>query len=522
MGPLAADVRSVFDLPGPSNANAGAAPPTQNPARKTQPKKPEGMKRELYSLIGPNANPTLPVQLTKPRLKQKPNLGSGRRVKWEWRPFKNAGRTDGLQLSHWVKAGGDPNAEYLYAKYNIQNTVQQYSQDEYTRLLDDKNWTKEETDYLFQIVQEYDGRFYVIADRYEYPDGPGRSLEEIKDRYFSICRKLVRNRPWAGDEASKASLISSLSYDKERDIARKKYLASLETRTPEQIAEEEALYIELKRLEQNERRFKKDRDDLLRTLLGIESGLPDIPTEDELPGQTPTSTSSLFIDTKKTKKRGGIGAGDLETPVLASALSSHVAALSQAVPKKAQSAKSAAYDAHHFITRSDPPPTNKNTHVPTYVRSYKLPAAKSASAAKIAQIMGELGISHTRLVMPTKENTAHLEGLLEAANSLIEMKKAVDKVEADIRTAQARLNMRASEAEGGGAEGGEGVMELDEEADGAEEAGEDGRAQSVASVRSARSVGARQRKNRRSMSISSVDTSATGVGSHKKKKRRAD
>ena len=43
-------------------------------------------------------------------------------------------------------------------------------------LIDD-NWTKEETDYLFNIVREYDMRFYVVADRYEYPGGTPRTLE---------------------------------------------------------------------------------------------------------------------------------------------------------------------------------------------------------------------------------------------------------------------------------------------------------------------------------------------------------
>lgn len=38
-------------------------------------------------------------------------------------------------------------------------------------------WTKEETDYLFGIVQEYDLRFYVVADRYDFPGGPYRTIE---------------------------------------------------------------------------------------------------------------------------------------------------------------------------------------------------------------------------------------------------------------------------------------------------------------------------------------------------------
>ena len=43
--------------------------------------------------------------------------------------------------------------------------------------LSDPEWTKEETDYLFNLMREYDGRFFVVHDRYEYPNGPERSIE---------------------------------------------------------------------------------------------------------------------------------------------------------------------------------------------------------------------------------------------------------------------------------------------------------------------------------------------------------
>ena len=38
--------------------------------------------------------------------------------------------------------------------------------------------------------------------------------QDLKDRYYSVCRKLVRNRAWTGDEAGKAQLISSFQFDK--------------------------------------------------------------------------------------------------------------------------------------------------------------------------------------------------------------------------------------------------------------------------------------------------------------------
>ena len=105
---------------------------------------------------------------------------------------------------------------------------------------------------------------------------------------------------------------------------RKRYLLSLENRTPKELAEEEALYIELKRIEQNEKRFRQDRDRLLRTLLGAECGLPDLPIDEDGP----------LSDPKKRKKGAS---GELDSPATPSS-----SLFASAVPKRAQSAKSAA------------------------------------------------------------------------------------------------------------------------------------------------------------------------------------
>ncbi|KIJ70140.1 hypothetical protein HYDPIDRAFT_104810 [Hydnomerulius pinastri MD-312] len=485
----ASDIRSALSLP---SAILGPSQPRKPQGHST--KKPEGISRELYSLIGPSA-PSLAAHLAKPRLKQKPSFGGGGKVKWEHRPFRNGARTDSLQLSHWVKAN-EPDGEYQFAKYNIQPTPYTYSQDEYTRFLEDKDWTKEETDYLFNIVQEFDLRWYVVHDRYEYSDGPTRAIEDLKDRYYSVCRKLIRNRPWAGDESSKSQLLNSYQFDKEREKMRKNYIASLEERTPEEIAEEEALFIELKRLEQNERKFKKERDDLLRTLLGIDSGLPDIIAEEDGP-------SALSSEGLKRKKKGS--AVDTEVPPTPT----NIISLGPPAPKRAQSAKSAAYDAQHCIVRVEPPATTTNTtkvtHVPVHLRSFKLPIPKAAIAPKVTQALTELGISHSRLVMPTRENCGQLESLLEATSTLVETKKVVDRVEQDIRVLKARLGMKVSE--GGDGDGKEGTpMDVDDSKDDGGVDGEvDGRAQSVVSTRSGRG----RKQVRRSVSVSSVDTSAS-------------
>ncbi|KAK7470456.1 swr complex subunit [Stygiomarasmius scandens] len=476
-----ADVRSALSISAPPSSTPG---PSQLKKQSSQSaRKPEGISRELYSLIGPSA-PTLAAQLAKPRLKQKPNLGGGGKVKWEWRKFKNGARADSLELGHWVKTNSDPNADYPFAKYNVQHTVYSWTPDEYSRYLHDSEWTPEESEYLFKLAIEYDLRWYIIHDRYEYP-GTARELEDLKDRYFSICRKLVRNRPWNGDEASRNQLLASFSFDKDREQVRKKYVANLENRNPDQILEEEALYLEIKRLEQNERKFKRDREELLRTLAGIDSGLPDI-VEDE--------ATFFTVDTSKLQKKKS--RADLDSPS---------ASLLPSMTRRVAVAKDPAEDAKHCIIRTElsaTTPATKAAHTPAYMRSFKLPYPKAAIAPRVTQVLTELGISSSRLVMPTRDNCQRLESLMDEATTLVELKKAVDKMSQDIDVVKTRLDIRETGEEM--VHHTETDMEMDERGT-VEPEGEDGRAQSVVSTRSTRS----RKHGRRSMSVSSVDTTAT-------------
>lgn len=61
-----------------------------------------------------------------------------------------------------------------------------------------------------------------------------------------------------------------------REIKRKQYASELYHLTATEIAEEEALYVEVKRLQQVERRYRSDRDDLMRTVMGLDSGLMEL------------------------------------------------------------------------------------------------------------------------------------------------------------------------------------------------------------------------------------------------------
>ena len=51
-----------------------------------------------------------------------------------------------------------------------------------------KLWSKEDTDRLFDLCEQFDLRFIVIADRFT----PPRTVEQLKSRYYSgVFVKLI-------------------------------------------------------------------------------------------------------------------------------------------------------------------------------------------------------------------------------------------------------------------------------------------------------------------------------------------
>jgi DNA methyltransferase 1-associated protein 1 len=69
---------------------------------------------------------------------------------------------------------------------------------------------------------------------------------------------------------TRQALLATYTFDRAREAERKRAVERLFGRTPAQLAEEEALYVEIRRLEQNETRFAAEREDLLKLLGGWE------------------------------------------------------------------------------------------------------------------------------------------------------------------------------------------------------------------------------------------------------------
>jgi hypothetical protein len=117
-----------------------------------------------------------------------------------------------------------------------------------------------------------------------------------------------------------------------------------------------------------------------------------------------------------------------------------------------QNLSSSSYDSdtdiQHCIQRFEVTPntSNKIGNVPVYLRSVKTPTPKTALTAKVHGILDEMGVGYQRLVMPTQNNLTQLKGVFEACEALVETKRAVDRVEQDIRVLKARLAKRRGEA----------------------------------------------------------------------------
>ena len=156
----------------------------------TKKTKKEGIKSDILKIAG-GLPSMMPVNTNQNKEKK--------RQKWIWSEFTNPARIDGLRLSHWQRIE-DIKKEYEYAQLNKTINIVNIRKEEYFQVCEDLDptWDWEETDYLWDLCRTYDLRFIVIHDRYNYTDINGnsidRSIEDLKERYYSVCRKILEIR----------------------------------------------------------------------------------------------------------------------------------------------------------------------------------------------------------------------------------------------------------------------------------------------------------------------------------------
>ncbi|BFZ53367.1 swr complex subunit [Savitreella phatthalungensis] len=385
---------------------------------------PTGMARELYSLLGDNTPPVVTLQSRykeKPRFKQKA-------ARWSSTPFTNPARSDALVLKHWTRGvqTGDSNAgtssstgildgsassKSGFASFDKHVDVVSYTSEEYSTYCDRTDWTKQETDKLMELCRDWDLRFIVIHDIWETsPDLGSRTLEELKDRYYQVARALL---------GSRGQSTEGLHYDLQRETQRRQYVEELFKRTAEEVAEENRLILEVRKLEAYEKAVHQQKADLLR-LLDVPQAQGSIAQYQSSQGIGTLVQTLQAADKQKHKKRPSeaatpiangtaVGAG----PVTSGGSSSKQQRWRRLSPREE---RERGVGWHEKLSNA------------SFLRSQKILVLKQTVANKVAAVMQELGLSNV-LTMPTERTVRKFDQLQQKIGILLEAKRVCDKLE---------------------------------------------------------------------------------------------
>jgi len=469
------DVRDMLDLPGsagprPTKKHKAAAPRTNL----------KGLAREVQSLGGDNPIAIVPeVSVFKKR-----RLASRKPAsRWESKAFSNSARVDGLQLKHWRKkeettqapvAEDDsaqqtntpvaPIEDSTFAKFNVQVNIPHYSDEEYNEHLENEDWARDETDYLMELVREFDLRWPVIWDRYDYkPPIPSvevaegavvpaeriRTLEELKGRYYRIAAAMMKVRkPLESMNAAEFDMYEKMkNFNAAQETKRKAYAETFFHRTKEEAKEEESLLLELKRILARSEKMSEERKELY-TRLEAPSSQGNIGIYSSSQGLQ--SLLHQLMQADKSKKRRSImetgsGISPASGPGQQPGFDRRDSNIRESIsgPSAGGNKKGGAQGPieHRQLSAEDEAlygvthPTDRSTSGPIFRREKlnKLISSKStAQQLKITNVLTELGVGRD-LIMPTADIGVIWTSLLEGILKMLELQRQVEKVDGELK-----------------------------------------------------------------------------------------
>ena len=372
-----------------------------------------------------------------------------------------------------------------WTKYDIKVTGPEYTDEEYESYLKSDQWTKEETDYLIHLALDFDLRWVVVADRYDFKpqetggDGDSmavtmapkpRSMEDMKARYYEVASKMMAlHQPPSSMSHSEFDLLETMKkFDPVRETTRKKLAEALMARTADEIKEEELLLTELKRLVTNEDHFLQERQELFDRLEHpVSQG--SIAMYESSAGLVQLMQTLLSADKNKKRRSTAGGSGDAvsspaqpaATPTTAShAGRDHRSSVSGAHPRKGMGAAAAAGPNVRQLSARDEAKYGIVHHerlssgvVFRQTRIEKLVLAKSAAQnQKLQEGLAELGIP-ARAVMPTGRVCAEYERVVAGIQTLLDARKVSEKIANETRILRAQREVREQQEKGQGADG---------------------------------------------------------------------
>lgn len=389
-------------------------------------------------------------------------------------------------------------ADSYWAKYNIRVEKPQYTDEQYEQHLKIDDWSREETDYLMDLVYEFDLRWVIIADRYEYqPSGTPkdtedsmtvaveprqRTQEDMKARYYDVAAKLMMlHNPLSSMSTSEFDTHEKMTkYDPVHEAKRKMYAEQLMHRTEEEKHEEEMLLKELSRIVTNQEKFFSERKALYERLEAPHSTSRDTYSTamyQSSQGLTQLMqnlyTQSKSKDMEKREKRRSTAGGEASSdpPGQNGADRGQRHSVNGGVDNK-RPYMSAGTGQRQLSTREQQKfgvsyPTNERLVGGVSFRHERITKAGVAKSGvqttRIANALTELKIP-PRLFMPTQEVVTEYERLIENIKTLLEVKKLSEKVEGEIRVWRAQREQQEARDRGEEViEGETKVEEVDEE-----------------------------------------------------------
>ena len=548
------DVRDVLNIP--DGTSGGPRPSKKQKVSAAHPNL-KGLAREVQNLGGDNPIAIVPQtsQFKKRRLASRKPA-----ARWELRQFRNSARDDpSLILRHWRRkemkqehpqdqtpaaatahAEGDATGETqnqeggtqtetqtqsapaedeiedsAFAKYNVHVSVPRYTDEQYQQTLQHSDWTKEETDYLMELAADFDLRWPLIWDRYEWtppatngsadadgdeskaiiPTAQTRSMEDLKGRYYEVAAKMMAiHKPVQYMSQAEYALHEVMAhYNPLQEKARKDFAINSLNRSREEAREEESLLLEIKRILARGERFNEERRELYNRL-DYPHGDTDISTFKSSTGLQTLLQNLMNVD--KSKKRKSImGGADGASP--AGQGTPQAAASQEPAPTKKEAA-AAANNRESTGATSTPTGAGKKggaQQAPTERRKLteqeeaiygvthhdRLGSGPTFRTEKINKLFShksnqqQLRINNTlneldvpiKLAMPTSATTQQFEALLGAVNGLLDARKVSDKLDAEIKIELAKKaerekdNTETEKGEDEGKEGDEGEKKED-------------------------------------------------------------
>ncbi|KAL9021105.1 MAG: hypothetical protein Q9185_001644 [Variospora sp. 1 TL-2023] len=476
-----ADVRDMLGLPG--DAQPKVRPP-KKAKQEAKGKRLGALEREIQGLHGDRPAPPLAINEVV-KYKEKPKRIQRPRH-WELTPFGNRARNDGLILRHWrwrddqnisafPTTPADSNAaseeqderpkpasDYPYAKFNIRVDRPVYNEEQYNTKLKSVDWTKDETDYLMDLSYEFDLRWVVIADRYDYrapesiqdgdamaitPHTKHRTMEDLKARYYQVAAvAMTLVNPLTSMSESEFAIHEKMTkFDPTLETKRKQFAEGMLSRSQDEVQEEEMLLAELKRIVKNEDKFMQERQELYarletapitanvavnRSYEGLNALLKTL-----MEAERNKRKRLLSGDGSSTPANGGPGPSVGGHADRGQRQSLGGADKRSSLSGSGQRHLSARDELKYGVTHHERLTAGVQFR---HEKITKLSQAKSnAQTTKIAGALTELGIP-SRIYMPTAKTINEYERLIQNINVLLEVRKFSEKVDTEIRVLQAQ------------------------------------------------------------------------------------